>query len=343
MKLHRMILALVLLGGLIVAAVVGQTAEPTGIRMSGAASKFLDSLTAEQKEKATRKFDDPERINWNFVPLQDKEKKPLRKGLRLDEMTPEQRGSALALLKSGTSNDGYVKAASIMSLEGILKDVEKNGTNTRNSDWYFFTVFGTPSKTGKWGWRVEGHHLSLNFTIDSGKVVSATPAFFGANPAIVRDGDRKGRGILPESEELARELAQTFNDDQRKQAYREKAFDEIEQQKSAPSVGEPQGLPAAKMTDKQKEMLIKLVESYAHRLADDIAEIQLQQVRDASIDKIHFAFSGPLEDGKPSTYRVQGPNFVVEFLNVQADGSGNVANHIHSGWRGIKGDFGTEK
>src|SRR5207245_6913565 len=124
-----------------------------------------------------------------------------------EETTAEQRSLALALVKCGTSNDGYVKATTIMSLEAILKDTEKNGTNVRNPDWYFFTIFGTPTKTGKWGWRVEGHHLSLNFTIDNGKVLSATPAFFGANPAVVRDGDRKGTAVLPEAEELAGQLA----------------------------------------------------------------------------------------------------------------------------------------
>ncbi len=343
MRLFRLLGCLVLAGGLIAAAFVGQTTEPAGIKMTNAADKFLDTLSAEQKEKVKFKFDDPERSNWNFIPLQDKDKKPTRKGLRLEEMTAEQRSAALALVKAGTSNDGYVKATTIMSLEAILKDVEKNGTNVRNPDWYFFSIFGTPLKTGKWGWRVEGHHLSLNFTIDNGKVVSSTPAFFGANPAIVRDGDRKGRAVLPEAEDLARELARSLSDEQKKLALRDKAFDEIEQKKAAPNVGDAQGLPAAKMNDKQKDLLVKLLEGYAHRLAPDIAEIELQEERDAGIDKIHFAYTGAFEEGKPTTYRVQGPTVVIEFLNVQPDGSNNPANHIHSSWRSIKGDFGTAK
>src|SRR5262249_54171239 len=147
-------------------------------------------------------FDSKERTNWHFVPLQDKEKRPTRKGLPLGEMNEEQRKAALALVSAGTSPEGDKKATTIMSLETILRELERGGAMVRDPAWYFFTVFGTPSKTGKWGWRVEGHHLSLNFTLDGGKVISATPAFFGANPATVMQGPRKGLRTLPEAEDL---------------------------------------------------------------------------------------------------------------------------------------------
>jgi hypothetical protein len=181
MKLSRMILVVLVVGVLVGVAYVEQATAPAGTKMATAAEKFVDSLGADQKSKATFTFDDKERTNWYFTPRQDKDRKSTRKGLPLEDMNKDQRAAALALLKAGTSEGGYEKATTIMALESILADLEKNGTNVRNSDWYFFTVFGTPSKTGKWGWRVEGHHLSLNFTIDKGKVVSSTPAFFGSN------------------------------------------------------------------------------------------------------------------------------------------------------------------
>ena len=92
-------------------------------------------------------------------------------------MSADQKKAALALVRSGTSEQGNVAAVTIMSLEAILRDQEKGGAMVRNPEWYFFTIFGTPSKTGQWGWRVEGHHLSLNFTVDKSKVLAATPAF----------------------------------------------------------------------------------------------------------------------------------------------------------------------
>jgi hypothetical protein len=340
MKLTRMLLALALLAVLAGVAYVSQLAEPTGLKMTGAADKFLTTLTPEQKSKATFAFDDKERINWWFVPRESKDKKPTRKGLPLLEMTDEQKKAALEMLRSGTSASGFEKATTIMSLEGILAGLEKGKGPTRSPGWYFFSVFGTPSKTGKWGWRVEGHHLSLNFTVDKGKLISATPAFFGANPATVMAGPRKGLRTLPGTEDLARELFKSLTEEQRKAAFQEKQFPEIEQAKIAPNVGEAPGLPAAKMNDKQRELLVKLIEDYASRMPADVAEVELGQVKAAGIDQVRFAYAGGVEPGQPHTYRVQGPTFVIEFLNLQADSAGNPANHIHSAQRNMKGDFG---
>jgi hypothetical protein len=321
-------------------AVADDPERPTGVRMAELAGRFLDSLDEKQTAKGAFDFDDKERTNWNFVPLQDN-KKPLRKGLRLDEMNAKQKEAAMALLRSGVSNDGYAKATTIMSLEAILKALEQNPGNERNPEWYFVTVFGKPAKGGKWGWRVEGHHLSLNFTLDGGKVLAATPAFFGANPAKVMDGDKKGLRTLPEAEDYAQELFASLDDDQRKVASQPKQFPEIEQAKPTTNVGDSVGLPAAKLTDKQRDVLMKLVKGYADRMPPEVGALQVAEVKDAGVEKIHFAFHRDDDQpGKPYTYRVQGPTFVIEFLNVQEDGAKNPANHIHSSWRNLKGDFG---
>jgi len=352
MTVKRLVLAAAVLAGLAAVAYwTGQAGwnagaaadkldKPVGERMADAAQKFLGLLSDDQKAKAAFAFDDKERTNWNFVPLQDN-KKPLRKGLRLDEMNDKQEAAARDLLRAGVSDDGYAKATTIMTLENILKDTEKNPSNERNPKWYFVSVFGKPDKSGKWGWRIEGHHLSLNFTLEDGKLAAATPAFFGANPAEVKDGDRKGLRTLPESEDYARELFASLEDEQRKTAAQAKAFAEIEQAKAAPSVGDAVGLPAAKMNEKQRGVLMKLVQAYADRMPPEVAAAQMTEVKDAGVDKIHFAFwRDDDKPGKPYTYRVQGPTFVIEFLNVQEDGARNPANHIHSSWRNLKGDFG---
>jgi hypothetical protein len=339
----RIVLSLVLMGGLIGAAVVAQKIEPTGTRMTQAAEAFLDSLSADQKAKAQFTFDDKERINWHFIPLQDKEKKATRKGLPLEAMNADQKKAALELVKAGTSAVGYEKATTIMSLEAILKELESKGQMVRNPDWYFFSVFGKPSKDGKWGWRVEGHHLSLNFTVDKGKVVSATPNFFGCNPATVKAGPKAGLRTLPLAEDLAIDLFKSLDDDQKKIAFKDKEFPEIEQGKAAPDVGAAQGLSAKKMNANQRATLVKLLKDYTSRMPDDVGKVELEQVEKAGVDDIHFAFAGGTEPGKPHTYRIQGPTFVVEFLNVQADSAGNAANHIHSSWRHTGGDFGITK
>lgn len=341
MKLHRLFLALVVVAGLGGVAYVSQVAEPAGAKMADAADKFLDSLTPEQKTKATFAFDDKERYNWHFIPLQDnKSRKATRNGLPLEEMTPAQRSAALALVKAGTSGDGYTQATTIMSLESILHELEKNGAMIRNPEWYFFAVFGKPSKTGKWGWRVEGHHLSLNFTVENGKVVSSTPCFFGANPATVQGGPRKGLRTLAPAEDLARDLFKALDEGQKNVAHQEKQFAEIAGRTKDPNVGAPVGLAASKMAAPQREILGKLIQSYADRLPPDIGEAEMKQVKEAGLDQVYFGWAGDLEPGKAHSYRVQGPTFVIEFLNVQADSAGNAANHIHSAWRNLKGDFG---
>jgi hypothetical protein len=340
MTLRRMLLAIVAGTGLLGAAVLSKETDSTAGKMTAAADALVAAMDAGQKARAVFAFDDRERSNWHFVPYQAN-KKPLRKGLRLEEMTAAQKAAALKLVEAGTSSGGYTRATTIMSLESILRELEKNGANVRNPEWYFFTVFGTPSKSGKWGWRVEGHHLSLNFTLDGGRLIAATPFFFGANPAEVKAGPRKGLRTLPGAEDFARDLVASFDDDQNKVARQSKQFPEIEEGKSAASTNAAIGLPAGRMTEKQRSILRGLVEDYAARMPGDLAAAELARVREAGLDKICFAYAR--EDdrpGHPWTYRVQGPTFVIEFLNVQEDSAKNPANHIHSAWRDLPADFG---
>jgi Protein of unknown function (DUF3500) len=341
-KLARGMLALVLMALLVGIAQVAQQHEPAGDKMVRAGEAFVATLKPEQQAKALFQFDDRERINWHFVPLQDKARRSTRKGLPLADMNPEQRKAAMELLRAGTSPEGDKKATTIMSLESILKELEKDGP-VRNPDWYFFAIFGTPATTGRWGWRVEGHHLALNFVVDNGKVVASTPAFFGANPATVKAGPRKGLRTLPEAEDLAWELFKSLNEEQQKVALQKEQFPEIEQGKKAPNVGDPKGLPAKDMNDKQRQVLMHLVQSYTERMPADIAAEEWNQVKEAGTDDIHFAYAGGTDTGQPHTYRVHGPSFVIEFLNVQEDSARNPANHIHSAWRNIKGDFGLSR
>ncbi len=340
MKLVRLGLALAVLVSVTGLAYVAQQVNIAGPTIVKSATNFVSTLTAEQKAIAVMPFESKERTNWNFVPLQDKERNSTRKGLPLEKMSAEQKKAALALVKSGCSESGAVAVTTIMSLEGILRDQEKKGAMVRNPDWYFFSIFGTPSKTGKWGWRVEGHHLSINFTMEGTEVVAATPFFFGANPAQIKAGERKGQRILPAVEDLARKLFDSLSAEQKKVALQPKAFPEPAQGKVQPEVGAPVGLAAAKMTDQQKESLAALMKAYTDRMPTEVGDRELKTAMEAGLEKVHFAFTGDSSPGKGFTYRVHGPTFVIEFLNIQADSAGNPANHIHSAWRRIKGDFG---
>jgi hypothetical protein len=344
MRLKQLLSVGLLAAGLAAAVGFSKEGDSAGVRMTDAADKLVNSFNDEQKGKALFAFDSKERTNWWFVPLQ-KDKKPLRKGLRFADMSGEQKEMAKALLRAGTSGSGFLKATTIMSLEAVLAQLEKNGENVRNPGWYFVSIFGMPSKAGKWGWRVEGHHLSLNFVVERGKIVASTPAFFGANPSTIKNevekGPKLGQRTLPEAEDLAKSLFASLSDEQKKTARQARLMPEIEQGKAAAHPGEPKGLAAAKMNEKQRTLLLKLVESYAQRMPPEVAEGELAEVKSNGVEKIYFAFAQDAEKpGKPYTYHVQGPTFLIEFLNVQADSANNPANHIHSCWRDLKGDFG---
>jgi len=304
---------------------------PSSSIMETAANNFLNSLTPEQRAQATYKFDDDQRFDWHFIP------KP-RKGLPLREMTSYQTKLAHALLSAGLSQRGYIKAVTIMSLEDVLKIMEKDAGERRNPDGYFFTIFGEPSSTGVWGYRVEGHHLSQNYTVVGGKVVDS-PSFFGSNPAEVKQGPRKGTRVLAAEDDLGRELVTSLDGEQKKVAIvDQKAYKDIFTMASRKAAleGQPSGLAAAKLNAKQFGMLMALLEEYAGNVPEQMAQARMEQIKKAG-KNMHFAWAGSLERGGPHYYRIQTPVFLIEYDNTQND-----ANHIHSVWRDYNGDFGLD-
>ena len=333
------VLAVALVGG---AVMLGQAQKATGAKMADAANAFLATLSPDEKKQATFAFDDEHRTAWFFTPQQDREKNPTRKGLRLEKMTDKQKAAVLDLVRVGLSASGSKQAEAIMANEGLLAELEgKGGAMVRSPGWYFVSVFGEPNNTGPWGWRIEGHHLSVNFTLDKGEIVSATPTMFGSNPAEIKDGPKKGTRILPEVEDLAKDLIKSLTDDQKKAAKQAKQLPEIKEKAPAAGIGDPIGIPGTKLDEKQQAKLTELVKAYADRLPADVAEVEFKKAKDAGMGKVYFAYCVEEDKpGKPYTYRVHGPTFVVEFLNVQADSAKNPANHIHSGWRTLPQDFG---
>lgn len=304
-----------------------------GEDMAAAASTFLASLTPEQKAKAVFSFDAAERENWHFIPKD-------RNGLALKEMTPAQRHLAYGLFSSGLSPRGYGKVAAIMSLEQILQDIEGPSRRfPRDPELYYVSVFGAPGPKGFWGWRVEGHHLSVNFTLSDGTPVAGTPSFLGSNPGEVRTGAREGLRVLGAEEDLGRALVTSLNEAQRAKAVVSgKAPDDIlTAAQAVADIGAAQGLRYADMTPPQQELLRKVIEEYVGRLRGDLASADLEQIRAAGLDGVVFAWAGGLERKQGHYYRVHGPTFLLEYDNTQND-----ANHVHAVWRDFKGDFGRD-
>lgn len=324
--MNRLILVAALLA---LAPGLSQAADPA-TDMATAANAWLQSLGATQREQAVFPIDAGERENWHYVPL-------ARKGIRLGGMNDRQRAAARQLLAAGLSQRGHLQVEAIIALENVLRVVEDS--TRRNPELYYFTVFGSPGTGNAWGWRVEGHHLSINFTLAAGRI-AVTPLFFGANPAEVRvDHAQKGRRALAQEEDLGRALVRSLDASQRKVAIiADRAPSEIitgADREVKPL--EPAGLAGASMTPDQQARLRALVETYAGRLRAEIAEFELQKIAAFGWDRVHFAWAGGLEPGEGHYYRIQGPGFLIEYDNTQ-----NRANHIHTTWRSFQGDFGRD-
>jgi len=334
-----------LAAGCVLALIAGTviSAQRSSSTMASAASAFVNSLSPEQRQKAVFAFKSDERLHWNFIPS---EAFP-RNGLLMKDMNESQRKLAHDLLKSALSQQGYMTATSIMELESTLGDIERRARESgrgaesmvRDPFKYYFSVFGTPSTKETWGWRVEGHHVSLHFTVVNGTLVASSPSFFGSNPAEVREGPKKGLRILGEQEDAARDLLKALNDQQRAKAVIQNvALNEIvTTNKLDINPLSPVGIPASEMTPQQREMLMNVVKIYTSKMADDIAADRMAKLEKAGLDKIAFAWAGEAELGKKHYYRIQGPTFLIEHDNSQNDG-----NHVHSVWRDFNGDFGRD-
>ena len=332
----------------VAAAALGSltAAERSSSAMAVAATTFLGALTPEQRQQAAFAFDSDERLHWHFIPT---EMFP-RKGVLVRSLSEPQRKLAHDLLKAGLSQRGYLTASSIMDLETVLKALEvaeraaapqppRGQVLERDPEKYFFSVFGTPSPKNTWGWRVEGHHISLHFTVVNGMRVASSPSFFGSNPAEVREGPKKGLRILGAEEDAARALLQALDGAQRAKATIDATApgDMVTMATVNINPLSPSGLSADAMTAAQRDLLMKLIDVYTGKMAGDMAEDRMARVRKAGVEKIAFAWAGDIERGKKHYYRVQGPTFLVEYDNTQNDG-----NHIHSVWRDFNGDFGRD-
>ena len=310
----------------------GAYVDQTGSRMAVAADRFAGvALQGPGGQGDAIQFDAPERLDWHFIP------RP-RKGLPIKELSPEQRALAFGLIQSGLAGSGFLKATSIMSLEAILRELEQGRSGpTRDPELYFLTIFGTPSDRGKWGWRVEGHHLSLNFVLEDGKIVAATPAFFGANPAEVRQGPRQGLRTLADREDRALRLLQALDENQRKSAiFSAEAPGDIRAANTAqPPTDSAVGVAYAELNRDQQGCSAPWSNPTPRTCPRRSPAPGWARSPGPASMPIRFAWAGPADRSRGHAYRVQGPTFLIEFNNTQ-----NGANHIHSVWRNMLGDFG---
>lgn len=301
--------------------------------MAASANAFLSTLSSDQRTKAHFPFEDEQRKDFFFVPR-------ARFGVPLKDLDTRQRQLAMDFLRTGLGLAGYEKATTIISLEPVLFELEgAKRIHPRDPELYYLTIFGTPTAKGPWGWRFEGHHLSVNVTVVGGELIATAPLFMGSNPAEVREGPRRGLRALASEEDEARMLVQSLDASQRAVAiYQEKApSDILTMNHRQVDPLKPEGLAVSAMKDEQRKQLLKLIDVYLARMPEEIAAERRAKLTTGGLEKISFAWAGGINRGDYHYYRIQGPTFLIEYDDTQ-----NNANHIHSVWRDFKGDFGVD-
>ncbi len=302
------------------------TAHDTDVTRTARA--FLALLRPGLKTDCALPLEGEERTRWSYLPGE-------RRGVTLGQLNPSERAAAMEMLRASLSARGYEKTEGVIVLEGILRETQTFAFG-RDPDRYYLTVFGVPSDDRPWAWRFEGHHVSLHFSSASGRVVSETPAFFGANPARVASGPHAGLRVLGPEEDVARKLLASLDARQRAAAViSAKAPADILFGPGRKSVPDPEGLAAAEMSPAQRQVLMELVALYTGNLAEDVARAQTERIAKAGVESIRFAWAGGTGAGEGHYYRVQGPTFIIEYDNTQ-----DHANHVHSVFRDLQNDFG---
>ncbi len=319
-------------GCLVLAAFAAARGPARDHRTANAAGAFLASLTPELRAKAAIPFDDSERRNWHYVPRE-------RRGVRTGELSKEQRAALDALLSSALSEQGLEKVEGVFALELLLFEQESRA-EVRDPGNYFVSVFGDPGGSRPWGWRIEGHHLSLNFSSVSGEV-AVTPHFLGANP--IRLADWRGTDlefrVLGSEEDRAREFVAGLSADERARAVRdaEAPYEILLTPGSDVDALVAEGLAADTLSSESYARLLAVAEEFARHLRGDLAEREIERVRAADRRGLLFLWIGSTEPGEPFYFRVQGPHFVIEYMNGRPG-----ADHVHAIWRDRANDFGTD-
>jgi hypothetical protein len=293
--------------------------------MAAAAAEFLGELDDQTRAAASAPLTDQRtRETWNYTPVD-------RAGVTLGDLDRRGRVAVHRLLATALRPHAHAQAAAIMALEDVL-DRSEGGRRGRHSTDYWTIVFGDPGDEA-WGWRVEGHHVSVNVTV-AGDQAIAVPCFLGANPATTTYAGTPVLRPLPLEEELARALLDAMGPAGRREAVVSDTAPADLRTRSAPRLGEPIapfGVRGADLPAEALELLRSLVATFVDRLEPGLAG------GPTPAEALHFAWEGPPERGAGHYYRIQGEDLFLEYDNTQ-DG----ANHVHSVLRRRTGDFGKD-
>lgn len=313
--------ALALAPGLSPGLARASTQAPAIPTMRAAATRYLESLSPDQRQAVQSPLGDRRFAAWTYM---TGSRPPA--GLALERLEPAQKEAARALLATGLSAEGLIKADNVMLTQDILRDEWNKGAPDRSSERFAASIFGTPSATDPWAWRWEGHHLTLTFTLIGDTVVSWTPNSFSAEPNTVPSGPHRGLVVLSDEERLGRAL---FADLSGRAARRARLADRSPGNIAARAgtegifAGDNDGLALADMAAGQREVALRLIDVYfIDWLPAPLAEVQRARLGD--LEAARFGWAGDLDRGSVY-YRLTGETFSAEFATLR-----NQPEHHHT-------------
>ena len=308
-----------------------------------AARALVATLDEGGRTKLQFPFEGPQKTRWSNLPTGIFR----REGLRMGDITPAQRTAVMSLLQAALSADGYRKVTDIIRAEEVLRTTGGGATGGRagargpagplifGQDEYYLAFLGTPSTTTPWMLQFGGHHLAINLTL-AGSLASMTPSLPAAQPARYTFEGREIRPLGRENDK-AFALINALDDKQRSQAILpSRVADLVLGPGQDGRVIQPEGLPASAMTPSQQTMLLDIVREWAGIVHDAFAAPRMAEIR-SNLPRTYFAWSGPITNGSPSYFRIQGPTLVIEYAPQQGD-----VNHIHTIYRDPTNDYGAK-
>jgi hypothetical protein len=310
-------------------------AAPTP-RAVESANAFLDALDAKQREKALFEFGSEKKSNWSNLPVTFVP----RNGVRLGDLTKEQRAKAMDVVAAVLSKSGYQKVLDIMDGDQKLAEEKPKGKGKDGkgpplfgSEQYYLAIFGKPSETKPWMVQFGGHHLGVNVTV-IGKQFVLTPTHTGAQPTLFKRDDKEVRPLGQEND-AGFKLVNALDGKQRALAI----IGERPQQELLLGPGrdgktiEPKGIKGSALTADQQALLLDVIGAWVNIVEPDTAAARMAAIKE-KISETYFAWSGPIENGSAAYFRVQGPAVVIEYAPQGGTG------HIHTVVRNPEDDYG---
>lgn len=308
------------------AAALPQTASgnddlASAAELLAATRKLFASLEPDKRKAASFAWDGSEWRSWNYFGVGGF----IKPGLRLEQMSAAQKEAAWTLLSVLFSPSGIEKTRNVMTLQDVLA-ASGNGAGQRSSERFSFAFFGTPAETGRWGFRLEGHHLTQSISVRENRIVSVTPSSFSAIPNRVTSGKHAGLVTLKEEESLARRLFADLAGKPRVKQQEQPLYNILSYAGRERANAQKVGIAAADLTSGQRDLLWQLVDTYSVAyLTPALAAAQKARVHTGDQAAVHFAWYGANTAEKAFGYRVIGDNFVIELGSVDSE-----AQHLHT-------------